>query len=117
MYGSETWTVNKTIQKRLDGYGFQHLVKSRAYKSTIIWRVTIIIITGCLQKNAYSKTFERHKEEASKWVPRQPLQGKRKRGRRDVSYIDRLKEDVGLENINELTKQLCWIEKDGENVQ
>ena len=107
LYGSETWTINKTLQKRLDGC-YTRMLRMAL---NISWKakLTNTQLYGELppvsSKVAYRRMLiaghcVRHKEEeASKLVLWEPTQGHRNRGRKTVTYIDTLKEDTGLLSI------------------
>ena len=119
LYGSETWSINKTLQKRLDGC-YTRMLRMAL---NISWeaKLTNEQLYGELppvsSKVAYRRMLiaghcVRHKEEeASKLVLWQPVQGKRKRGRRAVTYIDTLIEDTGLGSINEL--KTAMLDREG----
>ena len=110
LYGSETWTINRTLQKRLDSC-YKRMLRMAL---DISWKrkLTNEELYGELppvsSKVAHWRMLlaghcARHKEEeASKLVLWQTSQGRRSRGRKAVSYIDNLMKDTGLGNINEL---------------
>ena len=119
LYGSETWTVNKTFQKRLDGCYTRMLrmALNISWKEKLTNQQLYGELPPVSSKVAYRRMLlaghcARHEEEeASKLVLWQPTQGYRKRGRRAVNYIDTLLEDAGLENISEL--KTAMLDRDG----
>ena len=109
-YNAETWTINKTLEKRIDGVYTRML----RVALNITWkqRLTNEELYGNLPKISEvirEKRLKiaghcvRHKEEiANQLVFWQPTRGKRKRGRQAVTYVDCLLQDTGLEEVNEL---------------
>ena len=110
LYGSETWTVDKSLQKRLDGCYTRML--RMALDISWTQKLTNIQLYGELppvsSKVAHRRMLiaghcVRHpEEEASKLVLWQPKRGKRNKGRQAVTYIDTLMEDTGIDNVEEL---------------
>ena len=108
LYGSETWTLTKQLERSLDGC-YTRLLRAGL---NISWRdkVTNENLYGDLPK-VTSKVrerrlsaaghFHRHQEEAaSKLVLWDPKHGSS--GSRNKTYVKVLLEDTGLENISEL---------------
>ena len=110
LYGCESWTMTKSTEKILDG-AYTRLLRSAL---NISWRdhITNKELYGSLPKVSLkikerrlklSGHCVRHDEEvSSKLVLWQPSTGKRKRGRRKLTYIDTLLDDTGLETALEL---------------
>ena len=105
LYGAETWTISKTMEKRLDGCYTRML--RMAYNVSWKDKITNEELYNGLPKIS-SKVAERRlklaghcvrhpEEEASKLVLWEPDRGVRNVGRRAVTYIDNLKKDTGLE--------------------
>ena len=110
IYGCQTWTINKALEKIMNGCYTrmlrmilniswkQKLTNKLLYqdlpKLTEIVRVRRLKIAGhCV----------RHPEEiAHHLILWEPTKGKRNRGRRAVNFMDNLKEDTGLEDIKEV---------------
>ena len=110
LYGAETWTISKTMEKRLDGCYTRML--RMAYNVSWKDKITNEELYNGLPKIS-SKVAERRlklaghcvrhpEEEASKLVLWEPDRGVRNVGRRAVTYIDNLKKDTGLETTQEL---------------
>ena len=110
LYGSETWTLTKKLQKRLDGCYTRML--RMAYDVSWKAKLTNIQLYDGLPAVSTKIASRRLKlaghcmrhpeEEASKLVLWEPKEGKRNVGRRAVSYIDILKQDTGLETTEDL---------------
>ena len=112
LYGCQTWTINKTLQKMMDGCYTRMLrmvldvswkekrTNQELYqdlpKLTEMVRERRLRIAGhCV----------RHEEEiAHHLILWEPTRGNRGRGRRAVTYIDNLKEDTNLEDAAEIKK-------------
>ena len=112
LYGSETWTLTKTLSNRLDGCYTrllrkalnvpwrQHQTNEQLYGqlpkiSTKIRQRRMRIAGHCV----------RHPEEmAHKLVLWEPTEGKRNRGRRSTTYIDNLLHDSDANNTTEMRR-------------
>ena len=110
MYGSNTWTLTKSMEKFLDGCYTRmlHMVLN------ISWRqhITNKELYGDLPK--LSETIRearlriagqcvRHPEdEACKAVLWQAARWTANRGKRHFTFIDNLKKDAGLESVSEI---------------
>ena len=110
LYGSETWTLTKTMEKRLNGCytrmlrmalnvsGNDHITNEKLYASlkpiaTKIQERRMKLAGHCI----------RHAEEiANKIILWEPLEGIRNRGVQSTTYIDNLLRDAGVENTSEL---------------
>ena len=110
LYGAETWTINKSMEKRLDGcytrmlrmaYNVSwkdHMTNEELYDG--LPKITTKIRTRRMKLAGHCV---RHpEEEASKLVLWEPDRGVRNVGRRAVTYIDNLKADTGLETTEEI---------------
>ena len=110
LYNSNTWTLTKQMEKSLNGTYTrmlrmvlnvswkQHMTNKQLYGS--LPRITDKI---AMQRLRLAGHCIRHPEEiASKLVLWQPTEGRVKRGRKPVDYIDNIKRDTGLDNINEI---------------
>ena len=104
VYGSVTWTLTQSIEKKIDGAYTRML---RAVTNTS-WRdhLTNEQLYGGIQKISKSIRTQRLKfnghcwrskyELASDIILWQPYHGKRKRGRSIKTYIDQLRDDTNL---------------------
>ena len=110
LYGSETWTMTKSLQKRLDGCYTRML--RMAFDVTWKQKLTNEDLYGGLPKVTSKVASRRMKlaghcvrhpeEEASKLVLWEPSHGRRNQGRPPVTYVDVLKEDTGMTTTAEL---------------
>ena len=106
LYGAETWTITKSMQKQLDGCYTRmlrmavnvswksHLTNEQLYMelpkvSTKVRQRRLRLAGHCVRHS---------EEEASKLVLWQPTEGRPRR----VTYIDNLLQDTGMENTQEL---------------
>ena len=110
LYGSETWTINKAMEKRIDGCytrmlrkalnisWTQKLTNKELYKD--LPKVSMKIRKRRMRLAGHCM---RHEEEiASKLVLWEPKRGKRSRGRRVHNYIDLLMRDTTFDNAEEI---------------
>ena len=110
LYGAETWSLNKTMEKQINGCytrmlrmtmnvnGKDHITNEELYGS-------LPLVTLKIQQRRMRLAGHciRHEEEiASKLVLWEPLDGTRNRGVQPTSYIDNLLRDSGVETTNEL---------------
>ena len=110
LYGSETWTLTKSMQNSLDGTYTRMLRMALGVKWTD--HMTNDELYGNLPKVSTKVTERRLRlaghcvrhpeEEASKLVLWEPTQGHVNRGRKALTYVDLLKLDTGLANCHEL---------------
>ena len=110
LYNSETWTISKTLSKKIDGT-YTRMLRMAL---NISWKakLTNVELYGSLNKITtvirerrlrIAGHCVRHKEEmANRLVLWQPTTGQRRRGRQSVSYVDCLLEDTGADNTNEM---------------
>ena len=120
LYNCNTWTLTKQLEKSIDGTYTrmlrmalniswqQHMTNEQLYDD--LPPVTSKITTRRLKLAGHCV---RHKEEvSSNLVLWQPLHGYTKRGRKKKNFIDVLKDDTGLESIDELKSVMlnrqCW---------
>lgn len=114
LYGSEAWTFDKSLQKRVDGCYTrmlrmalnvtwrQHLTNEQLYGdlppvSTKIRQRRLRLAGHCM----------RHPEEiASNFILWQPKFGRVNRGRRKTTYIDTLFADTGYEDVGCLKRAM-----------
>ena len=104
LYGAETWTLTQKLQKQLDGCYTrmlrmamnvtwkQHLTNEQLYQdlprvSQKIQQRRMRIAGHCIRHNECP---------ASQLVLWQPTDGRRKRGRKNISYVDNLMDDTGM---------------------
>ena len=110
LYGSETWTLTKSLQKRLDGCYTRMLrmVYNVSWKEKMN---NMQLYNGLppVSSKVASRRLKlaghciRHKEEeASKVILWEPTQGRSNVGRRAITYIDNIKNDTGIEETQEL---------------
>ena len=111
LYGSETWTFDQSLRKRLDGC----YTKMLRVALNVTWKdkLTNIQLYGDLPPVS-CKVAERrmrlaghcvrhpNEEVAGHLVLWQPKHGHRKQGRRSKNYIDTLLDDTGLSSAEEL---------------
>ena len=119
LYGAETWTMTRAMEKRLDGCYTRML--RMAYNVSWKDRLTNEELYGGLPKISVKVASRRMKlaghcirhpeEEASKLVLWEPSRGKRNVGRQAVTYIDNLKRDTGMESTEEI--RTAMMDKDG----
>ena len=119
LYGSETWTINKTTRKKLDGC-YTRMLRMAL---NVSWKdkLTNEILYGSLPpvstKVAYRRMklaghCVRHQEEiASQLVLWQPSIGRRNVGRQAVTYCDTLINDTNLESVEEV--RTAMIDRNG----
>ena len=105
LYGSETWTLTKTLQKKLDG------VFTRMLRRTLGLTWEDKVTNANLYRNIPTLSSElrqrrlrfaghcwRSKDEiCSDLLMWEPLHGKRRVGAPATTYVDMLQEDTGLE--------------------
>ena len=112
LYNSNTWTLTKQMEKRLDGMYTrmlrmalnvswkQHMTNEELYSG--LPKVSAKITMHRLRLSGHCV---RHNEEvASQLVLWQPVRGNPNRGRKPTDYIDTIKRDTHLENIDEIRK-------------
>ena len=108
LYGSETWTLTRTLEKQLDGCYTRMLraalgVSWRDHMTNLelYGRIPPISTTLRERRIRFSGYIWRSKNEISSqllfWEPRH---GKRSRGRPATTYIDQLERDTGLSRQN-----------------
>jgi len=114
LYGSETWTLTKTLTQRIDGC-YTRLLRAAL---NISWKshTTNVELYGNIPPVSQTIKARRLKlaghcvrhedEEASKLVLWKPTHGKSNRGRKRIAYTDNLLNDVGAVNINELKSMM-----------
>ena len=110
LYSSETWTVSKTLNKKIDGTYTRMLrmalnISWKAKLTNVELYGSLSKITSVIRERRLRIAGHcvRHKEEiANQLVLWQPTTGQRSRGRQSVSYIDCLLEDTGADNVNEV---------------
>ena len=110
LYGSETWTITKKFENKIDGC-YTRLIRMIL---NISWRDKIpnnILYIGLLKISEVIKDRRmviaghcvRHKDEACHdlifWKPRN---GKLNRGRQSITFIDNLKNDTELDDVEEI---------------
>ena len=110
LYGSETWTITKTFENKIDGC-YTRLIRMIL---NISWRNKIpnkILYIGLPKisevirdrRMAIAGHCVWHKDEACHdlifWQPRN---GKRNRGRQPITFIDNLKNDTELDDVEEI---------------
>ena len=110
LYGSETWTISKSFEKKLDGcytkmlrmalnVNWQDMIPN----SELYGDLPLVSSKVAVRRMKIAGHCVRHQEEeASKLTLWQPVDGKRSVGRRKLSYIKTLLNDTGLDNVGEL---------------
>ena len=110
LYGADTWTITKTMEKRLDGC-YTRMLRMAC---NVTWRDKMtneelyqgmpkISTKVAMRRMKLAGHCVRHpEEEASKLVLWEPDRGSKNIGRGAVTYIDNLKQDTGLETVEEI---------------
>ena len=110
LYNSETWTLTKQMEKSLDGT-YTRMLRMAL---NISWEahMTNVELYGKLSKVTANISMRhlrlaghgvRHPEEiTSQLVLWQPSTGRVNRGRKPTEYMDLIKRDTGLHNIEEI---------------
>ena len=114
LYGAETWSINKAFQKKINGCytrllrmamnisWTQRLTNAELYQN-------IPPVTDKIRKRRMMLAGHcvRHVDEAaSDLVLWEPTDGRVRRGRRKLTYIDNLKEDTGANDSNEIRSMM-----------
>ena len=114
LYGCETWTINKSTEKMIDG-AYTRMLRTA---TNVSWRdhITNEELYGSLPKITIKIRERRMKhaghcirheeEEASKLVLWQPHRGRTNRGKPKNTFIDTLLDDTGLETVGEIKPAL-----------
>ena len=111
LYGAETWTIDKTFTKRLDGcytrmlrVAFNVSWKEKIKNIELYGRLPAVSSKVTHRRLRIAGHCVRHadQEVAGNLVLWQPVEGSRKRGRRTINYVDTLLQDTGLCNTEEL---------------
>ena len=110
LYNSETWTINKNMQKRIDGCCTTMLRMA----TNTLWKEETTNEVLCQDLQPLFQTIrERRMRLVGHWIRHttemahnlvlcEPTRGKRNRGRQPVTFIDCLKEGTGLTNTDEI---------------
>ena len=122
-YGAETWTTTKTMTKRIDGC-YTRLLRMAL---NIYWKDKINNITLYNGLSRISEVIKerrlqiaghllRHDNEmAHKLVLWEPINGSARKCRKTITFVDNLREDIGINDINEINTMMLdidvWIEK------
>ena len=114
LYGCQTWTVNKTLQKRMDGCYTRMLRmvldvswKERRTNQDLYQDLPKLSEMVRERRMRLAGHCIRHEEEiAHQLVMWEPKRGQRSRGRRAVTYLDNLKEDTNLEDAAEIRSMM-----------
>ena len=113
-YGAETWTTTKTMNKRIDGC-YTRLLRMAL---NISWKDKINNITLYNGLSRISEVIKeirlklaghlmRHDNEiANKLVLWEPTNGSARRGRKTITFVDNLREDIGLDDIHEINTMI-----------
>lgn len=104
MYGAETWTLNKKLERELDGCYTRMLrvvnnVTWKDHMSNKVLYGNLPQVTATLRERRIrfiGHIWRSKNELASKLLLWDPKQGKRSRGRPAITYIDQLESDTGL---------------------
>ena len=118
LYGSETWTLTKTMSKRIDGCYTRLLRKAlnvswRDHQTNEQLYGELPKVTSKIQKRRMRLAGHciRHSEEiAHQLVLWEPTEGKRSRGRRKINYINNLLNNADTDNTSEL--QMVMAERE-----
>ena len=110
LYNSNTWTLTKQMEKSLDGTYTQMLRmalnvswKQHMTNQELYGNLPKVTSKIAMRRLRLAGHCVRHPEEiASQLVLWEPSEGRTNRGRKPVDYIDLIKRDTGLDNINEI---------------
>ena len=116
LYGAETWTLTKALEKQLNGcytrmlrMAFNVSWKEHMTNEELYGDLPPVTLKIQQRRLRLAGHCWRHKEEiASSLVLWEPLEGNRNRGRQSTTYIDNLLQDTGMAN----TQELCTIMED-----
>ena len=107
-YGSDTWTLSKSLEKQLDGCYTRMLrmalnIKGKIRNEDLYQELPPISSKVRSKRMKLAGHCHRHKEEiAHHLVFWEPKKGRPGRGRPTVNFIDNLKADTGLTEIAEI---------------
>ena len=112
LYGSETWTVTKTLAKRIDRCYTRMLRmaldiswKERQTNAMVYGRLIRASDKIAQRRMRLAGHLARHEEIlAHQLLLWEPLHGHRRRGRPHLTYVDVLKSDTGLDDSKEINK-------------
>lgn len=104
LYGAECWTLTNQMSNRLDGTYTRMLravlgVSWKDHKTNKELYGDLCSITTSLRirrQNFIGHSWKRKEELARQLLLWEPRQGKRKRGRPAITYVDQLRRDTGL---------------------
>ena len=111
LYGCETWTLNKKLNKSVDGCytrmlrkvlnisWMQHLINNVLYGT--LPQISQVIRTRRLKLAGHSFR-QHHQQNVSDLVLWEPNHGTSKRGGCAKTYVDTLKEDTGCTSVEEI---------------
>ena len=110
LYGSETWTLTRTMEKQLNGCYTRLLRmamgvswKDHVTNEELYGSLPLVSLKIQERRMRLAGHCIRHEEEkASKLVLWEPIEGTRNRGVQPAPYIDNLLRDTGAENTREL---------------
>lgn len=110
LYGSETWTLTKSLEKQLNGCYTRMLRmslniswKRKLTNEQLYQELPLVTNKVAERRMRLAGHCIRHPEEiASSLVLWQPTKGRVSRGRPAVSYVDKLKKDTDLEEVAEI---------------
>ena len=111
LYGAETWTITKALQKKIDGCYTRMLrmvlnISWQSHTTNAALYGNLPKVSSKIRKRRMQLAGHliRHEEEvANKLVLWQPTDGRPSRGRKRATYIQNLFEDTGTENVSEIT--------------
>ena len=118
-YNAQTWTVNKALEKRINGCYTRMLRmalnvswKQRLTNKALYQELPQLSQTIAEKRMRLSGHCVRHTDEiAHHLVLWEPTQGKRSRGRQAVTYVDVLRRDTELESVQEI--RTVMMDRDG----
>ena len=110
LYGSETWTITKSLSKRIDGCYTRMLrmalnVNWKEHRTNKEVYGDLPRLTSKIQQRRMRLTghIVRHNDlVAHKLALWEPTHGHRSRGRPPLTFVDTIRRDVELENTNEI---------------
>ena len=110
LYGSETWTLTKSMEKKLNGCYTRMLLmclnitwKQKLTNEQLYQELPLVANKVAERRMKLAGHCIRHPElTASSFVLWKPSKGKTSRGRPAISYIDNLRRDTGLVEVTEI---------------
>ena len=121
-YGAETWKTTKTMNKRIYGCYTRLLRmalniswKDKINNITIYNGLSRIYVIKERRLKLAGHLMRHNNEMAHELVLWEPTNGSARRGRKTITFVDNLREDIGLDGINEIKTMMLdrdvWRER------